>query len=322
MKKAIAFLMLLCIAALGACTSDTAPGAAEAENHSVAKKEVFFYNSHRHHLDPDIPLPDSKRLDWDNTDDPTLKSYQRVSDKWTEQYYKTLEKSGFTVKRMRYGAFAKNEDSYLFLTYCGDDYYLTENGEVMNFHGFSQPKGIDGISRQEAKAIIPTKSELLPIDVTPEGLYDATGGQIFMQPEYSFDDEYYDNEPKDPESESYTPAYFYIVNGTAVKLDSTAVGVDDLDGDGMSETCFIGNGLTSGVFTFSIDVYRDGEPVSVGQCYEMNWQIFTFSEHDGKLCLTGNDSNGVHIYDIAIKDGSVVLSENGIPLEANYSLYY
>ncbi|MBR1535110.1 MAG: hypothetical protein IJ639_12140 [Ruminococcus sp.] len=325
MKRIVALLVFICIIlTLGACSSgdrEDNDSTGTDVSVSVAKKGVFVCNVYNHYLDPDIPMPNSERLDTSYTADSVYRYYKWNSDEWAEEYYMSLEKSGFTVKRMQYGAFAYNADSYIFLEHLTSEWGLTEeDADEMSLEGFSQPKNTVGISREEAKRVIPTDSELLPIDVTPEGLYEMTGGQIFMQPEYSFDD---DEALRDPENKWYWPSYYYIVNATAVQLDTASIGVGDIDGDGSSETCILSDGPTSGVFTFSVDVYRDGKAICVRQCYNVEWQDLSFTERGSKLCVYGKASEGdEHIYDIALDDGTVVLSENGKPIDPWIQGYY
>ncbi len=320
--------MILCMTAVFAACAENTDNTTEAATDSVAKKGVFVSNSYDIYLDPAVPMPDSTPIGTGFTDNATCRKYKWISKEWEENYLHTLEENGFTVHRMMFGVFAYDKDDYLFISPPIDDkayyesYGIEYDGEddaekenpTMEIACFSQPKAAGGISREEAQKIIPLKSDLLPIDVTPDGLYDMTGGQIFMLPEYSFDTEYPEgDELRSPENEWYAPRYYYIVNGTAAETGIGSIGVGDIDGDDMCETCILNYGPTSGILTCSVDVYRDGEPICVGQYFESDLQSFT--EKNGRLCLLGRSDQGEeHLYDIALKKGEVSISENGHPL--------
>lgn len=315
MKKSILCLMLACMMILlAACSSDMAEGSTDA-SHSVAKKGVYVSNRYDVYVSPDIPMPQSELYDEEDRDGAIDRLYKWTSDQWGEDYLALLKKKGYTVKRMMYTAFVYDDNSYLFIDLPNEsDYYSAVEGvELMQIACFSQsPKSDKGISRKQAQKIISTNSEMPPVDVTPDGLYEATGGQIFMQPEYSFDTELAEYEDmQSPENEWYAPAYYYLVNGTAVKMTMSSIGVGDIDGDGMSETCILQYGPTSGIFTFCVDVYRDGKPICVDVAHESIYQTLSFTEHDGKLCVLGKREESVNVYDIGLEGGYVALSENG-----------
>lgn len=326
MKKWIALCLMICLMiTLGACKAENT----ESTDPSVAAKGVYISNSCKVYTDPAVPMPDSKPLDTDDSDAGIYNTYKWISEEWEKNYLHTLEENGYTVKRMMFTDFAYNDDNYLFIDPLIDyeEYYRSYGAEydeeaddedlTMQVACFSQdPKIQNGISREKASAIIAAKSELLPIDVTPDGLYEASGGQIFMQPKYSFDTEFADDkEMQFPENEWYAPEYYYIIDGACVKMSMPCIGDGDIDGDGKNETCILQYGPTSGVFTFSVDVYRDGDPVCVGQCFTTEWQDLAFTEKSDRLCLLGKCyQGGEHVYDLALDDDAVSLSENGIPL--------
>lgn len=320
MKKWIALCLMICLMiTLGACKAENT----ESTDPSVAAKGVYISNSYRIYTDPAVPMPDSERLETEGWNDLAHRSYEWVSHEWEKNYLKELEQDGYTVKRGLNSSFAYDDKSYLFLNLMIDDtrFNIDDGGYTdeelplaLFIECFSQdPKIKNGISREEARDNIAPKSDLLPIDVTPDGLYEASGGQIFMQPEYSeFSD---DEEVQFSEDEWYAPEYYYIIDGACVKMSMPCIGVGDIDGDGKNETCILQYGPTSGVFTFSVDVYRDGDPVRVSQFFTTEWQDLAFTEKSDRLCLLGKGyQGGEHIYDLALDNDAVSLSENGVPL--------
>jgi len=90
----------------------------------------------------------------------------------------------------------------------------------------------------------------------------------------------------------------------------------DIDGDGKKEICSLGVGPTSGIFTFRFSV--SGDTVNISQIFYSAVCSLSFSEGaDGKTqvrMVKYAESPEVHYLDISIKDGQIILSENGVPI--------
>ena len=99
-----------------------------------------------------------------------------------------------------------------------------------------------------------------------------------------------------------------------------SIAVADIDGDGREETCCLGPGPTSGLFTFTFSAAEDGRP-EYSTTFVLFLDVypqFSFVETaDGKLQVKGitwGDTPQTYLYDIAVQDDNIVLSENGVPL--------
>lgn len=99
-----------------------------------------------------------------------------------------------------------------------------------------------------------------------------------------------------------------------------SIAVADIDGDGREETCCLGPGPTSGLFTFTFSAAEDGRP-EYSTTFVLFLDVypqFSFVETaDGKLRVKGvtwGDTPQTYLYDIAVQDDNIVLSENGVPL--------
>lgn len=89
----------------------------------------------------------------------------------------------------------------------------------------------------------------------------------------------------------------------------------DIDGDGTMEECVLEYGRTSGVFSFTFSASKNGRIKYQDTFFPAKWyDLFFVKTSDGKIKvkgLTQGDYPEVHFFDISIKDGHIVLSENG-----------
>ncbi len=112
---------------------------------------------------------------------------------------------------------------------------------------------------------------------------------------------------------------FEVLNlGESVKIYDTVLFDIDGDGEPMPEICTAYYGYTSGVFTFSLSVSEMAHPnPDYYTTYRSEWMDISFVESpDDKLRLQGKTRDGkVRLFDITLRDGNVILSENGEELE-------
>ena len=97
----------------------------------------------------------------------------------------------------------------------------------------------------------------------------------------------------------------------------------DIDGDGQEEKCYLGHGITSGLFTFIVEAYgeKDGRRYSTLFCSD--YMKLQFVRENGELCVKGikpedtwtKTPEETHVYHIVIRDGVLRLEENGEMLE-------
>ncbi len=121
------------------------------------------------------------------------------------------------------------------------------------------------------------------------------------------------SQPQHPFEDGATFSRGFNLQDSYDRLTST--GEWDIDGDGIKEVLQIGPGPTSGIYTFTITATENGkkEYFNIFQSDFSNNLFFTDSE--GKLFLLAetflNNDSFVHIYEISVEDGNIVLSENG-----------
>lgn len=91
----------------------------------------------------------------------------------------------------------------------------------------------------------------------------------------------------------------------------------DVDDDWFDEHCYLTYGPTSGLFTFTLTIEEFyGVQYRSTFCTEFYYLSFVENE-DGTVQVRGETQGEdpvVHYFDISIKDGIVLLSENGEPL--------
>lgn len=89
----------------------------------------------------------------------------------------------------------------------------------------------------------------------------------------------------------------------------------DIDGDGTTEECVLEYGRTSGIFSFTFSASKNGVTKYQDAFFPAEWYDLCFVEtSDGKIKvkgLTQGDYPEAHFFDISVKDGHIVLSENG-----------
>ncbi len=90
--------------------------------------------------------------------------------------------------------------------------------------------------------------------------------------------------------------------------------VFDIDGDGVEEECHIGLGPTSGIFTFVLSVYENGNPEYFNVYWTRHCRVGFTEDEPVRLKGTphpNDEDQTVHYFDISIEEGSIILSENG-----------
>lgn len=108
---------------------------------------------------------------------------------------------------------------------------------------------------------------------------------------------------------------FEVLNlGNSTRIYDTVLFDIDCDDEPLPELCTAYYGFTSGLFTFSVSVTEMGFPKpDYFTTYQSEWMDISFvKSDDGKLRLQGVTQDGrVRLFDIALRDGNVILSENG-----------
>ena len=95
--------------------------------------------------------------------------------------------------------------------------------------------------------------------------------------------------------------------------------VFDVDGDGIDELCVLGLGRTSGVFSFTFRAAEIGaDTLKYDTPFWTEWYNLSFVRgEDGVVRVQAVDQKSppqTHLFDIAVVDGSIVLTEDGQPV--------
>ena len=95
--------------------------------------------------------------------------------------------------------------------------------------------------------------------------------------------------------------------------------VFDVDGDGIEEQCVLGLGRTSGVFSFTFRAAEIGaDTLKYDTPFWTEWYNLSFVRgEDGVVRVQAVDQKSppqTHLFDIAVVDGSIVLTEDGQPV--------
>ena len=245
-------------------------------------------------------------------------------------YYKSFTQSRYAeyIATLKSEGFAADETygmTFLFRDDCAAlvRFYDGELRLCWYQSGGGTPEG--GISVAEAEELLsPGKSlskiSFHPIDVTPEGFFERTGGQLFEVPSYSFD-AFAVNRPERmfEENEFYSCDLYYVKNGSAFRASMEQIASFDLDGDGKQEVILLASGPTSGIFTFYITAVFEDRAVT--DLYTTAFSALSFGESDGAPVLRGSyyGESGERLIEIKLEDvGSgqaIALYENGEPLE-------
>lgn len=95
--------------------------------------------------------------------------------------------------------------------------------------------------------------------------------------------------------------------------------VFDVDGDGIDELCVLGLGRTSGVFSFTFRAAEIGaDTLKYDTPFWTEWYDLSFNRgDDGIVRVQAVDHKTppqTHLFDIAVVDGSIVLTEDGQPV--------
>ena len=95
--------------------------------------------------------------------------------------------------------------------------------------------------------------------------------------------------------------------------------VFDVDGDGIDEVCVLGLGRTSGVFSFTFRAAEIGaDTLKYDTPFWTEWYDLSFNRgDDGIVRVQAVDQKSppqTHLFDIAVVDGSIVLTEDGQPV--------
>ena len=248
-------------------------------------------------------------------------TYKNVTAKKMDAYCALMEQNGFVVVRHDYLTYFYSDTWWIRISHYRDFKngtaslsYCTQTSEIPQ----------TAITAEKAKQIVGTDCPYPLIDVTPAGVYEATGGRIFHVPPSGsgqMSAEEYKDFVSIPWDERPRSTYL-VTEEYAIPMGMPCVAYADVDGNGVREVWTLDYGPTSGLFTFELSAYENGSRKYCAT-YNVNHGTLNFCEKNGELKVS-NDVNhyrdGEHYtehldYKISITGENVYLTHKGIPVD-------
>lgn len=189
------------------------------------------------------------------------------------------------IKSKGFKRYPANDVNYMFRDDCLIVTWFYFNSGSYRFYWYagSVPEPEGGISGEEAADLLLTErdessslSALYPIDVSPEGFYERTGGQLFVAPRYGND--------------RWTNSSLFFVKDKEVWSSTLeSVAVYDVDDDGKDEVLLLSYGPTSGLYTVTLECLTGEDNLDISPIGS-GWTFNT--DENGRLRL-GNSYIGV-----------------------------
>ncbi|MBO4356046.1 MAG: hypothetical protein J5850_04250 [Clostridia bacterium] len=294
-----AVLLITMLISLISCNKKKGNGMISGSDESVTTTDVSEENKKPVYDTPyicstlrSLGNPISSLPDGSAPDGREIYSFENITLNDYNEYLSKLEGEGFTVTKTKYGAFLFRDDCMMSFSY---------QSNVLHFMWFQKSEYApeNGLTSSDvAERMYPEKSMsdavFYPIDITPEGFFDRTGGQIFAVPKYSYD-EYaaQGSEELILEDNEHYSLYAYYINGeVCIPLDYFKIASFDIDKDGDEEILALERGYTSGLFSFGLAVISDGIVYDVSSVQLQYYSEMNFVFADGVLKLHLNDPAG------------------------------
>ncbi|MBO4477929.1 MAG: hypothetical protein J5757_06330 [Lachnospiraceae bacterium] len=256
-------------------TTEVAPTTPPATDPTTAP-DPWYSDRFRSLGDPTFSMPEGANPD-ESAAEGTFKC-SNVSKEDYDTFLLNIKADGFLWIHLNSMDFMFRDDCMIFSEY----YHVgTENIGTFSFYWYRESPYApeNGMSPEEAAELLmpnreksPSESMLHPIDVTPEGFYERTGGQLFAVPEFT--------------GYTWCNSFLYYVNGSkAFNSSKERVAIADVNGDGKDEVLLLSNGPTSGVYSVLLKCITEQESfdtILVGMEYNFRY------DEDGRLCI-GND---------------------------------
>ena len=319
MKRILQSLTLLCccmlfLGVLAGCHrfEKYEPNVTEPE--IFQSEEVFYCNGADRYAADTLILPE---FEIEEADEERI-VYKNVTAFEMKAYCAKMEENGFTVVRYDYITYFYSDTCWIRISHALDFKngsaslsYCTQTSEI--------PENV--VSAERAAQIIGTDCPYPLIDVTPAGVYEATGGRIFSLPPRGtgqMSAEEYKEYVSIPWDERPRPLYF-VTEAYAVPMGMEAVAYADVDENGVKEIWVLGYGPTSGLFTFELSGYENGERKYLTTvCVDHG--TLGFCQRDGKLRVFndvyfyGKEEIEHREYEIGFDGTYLGLYENGTPV--------
>ncbi|MBP5292852.1 MAG: hypothetical protein J6023_01835 [Clostridia bacterium] len=324
-KLCLVLSILLLILSFASCGSIPGPAGAETESDTQENQDgetetepyefqreysgdIWFKNGFRNEGTSAFSCPKAEpdSLASIGFNDHAFYMYEEISEEAFANYLNVLESEGFSVYRMLNHTFCRTDDCLLYLIYTSGRSHLE-----LYWYARSAGAPADGLTEQDAQlSLCPKKTlsplSLRPVDVTPEGFYARTGGQIFAVPSYSFDTytETNNKEQIKAEYENYSCRILFVRGDEQLYSNLECFAAADLDGEGTEEICALKASESSGVSAFVFLVLSGSETFD-DSFYTPIISLF-FGKQDGQLIVLGMRQHEEALYGYGIRSGSFV----------------
>ena len=307
---------VLCFAAFAGCNRLEPYEVPSADPDVFWSDEVFYFNGIDGYAMDKLILPEFEVAEIDEFS----VTYQNVTVRNMNTYCKKMEQNGFSVVRHDYVTYFYSDTCWIRISHTLD---FKDGSASLSYCTRTSEIPENAITAEKAKQIIGTDCPYPLIDVTPAGVYEATGGRIFQVPpggSGQMSAEEYREFVSIPWDERPRSLYF-ATEEYAVPMGMTCLAYADVDGNGVREIWTLDYGPTSGLFTFELSAYENGER-KYSEIYYADHGALNFCEKNGKLrvsndvtrYLDGERYSEHQEYKISIVDEIVYLTHNGIPL--------
>lgn len=307
---------VLCFAAFAGCNRLEPYEVPSSEPDVYHSQEVFYCNGVDAYATDGLPLPEFEVAEIESTS----VTYQNVTVRKMNTYCKKMEQNGFSVVRHDYVAYFYSDTCWIRISHTLD---FKDGSASLSYRTRTSEIPENAITAEKAKQIIGTDCPYPLIDVTPAGVYEATGGRIFDVPPSgsgAVSAEDYEQMQSVPWHERPRSLYF-VTEEYAVPMQMGCIAYTDVDANGTKEIWVLDFGPTSGIYTFTLYGYENGVRKYCNM-YCADHGTLSFCQKNGELCI----SNGVNRYRdgeryteyqeyrISIADQTVYLTHNGVPL--------
>ena len=227
-----------------------------------------------------------------------LDEYAEVTPDMMNGYVEALEREGFTLIGGKWSKLLIRGDVWI---------SIADNTEAYNSASVAVTlrTASDGMSLDEAITVIGKAGMSAParaaIEITPLGLYEETGLQIFKA--------VFDEPPTETVLDPVFTVKTFILGGGAVfEISLTDAVWADIDGDEASEAVVLEYGPTSGVCSIVLSVFRleNGNAVrSASSMYVLDHNSFWLKTADGKVFLNVDGAE----YELIVSGEGVLIDD-------------
>ena len=294
----LVWVMMLCLVS-GLCTAKESVAELNYNPECLApdrfeSDEIWFCNRFSSVGNPPFSLPEA-------TEYPNgyyRYSYTGVSREYYDSFLSELTADDFSLVTMKYSDFLFRDDCMVFSKYNNEDGFYS-----VSWYQKSPWAPDNGLSDEEASSILmPDEDDSLsripihPIDITPEGFHERTGGQIFAVPYYSYDSFRHSGQDSlmFEDNERYGCSVRCVIGDRSYATSMESIAVYDVDQDGSNEVLLLSFGPTSGLFTFNVMCVTSQGVYDTIFCTE--YYRLAFAGLNGKLVIEGVGYDSIHHY--------------------------